>query len=233
MSPTFWNNPACVRYLPFAVFMAFIGLGEVLSFLDARNVVTLPETALYYLYPVKVTAVAFLLIRFRHHYHEVSRDSLADLPVTLAVCGAGILVFFLWINMDWMLPFAGSPNSFNPELLPGYGMQIIMTGFRIFGAVLIVPIMEELFWRSFLIRYIEDSDFEKISIGHFSWAPFLITVVLFGMEHHFFFAGMMAGAVYSVILYRTRSIAQCILAHTVTNLALSVYVITTGQWRFW
>ena len=228
MNLSIWKNPAFVRYLPFATFMAFIGFYEVIRFFEGMEVFTLTETALYYLYPLEVIVVAIILIRFRHYYHEVSWRYLANLPVTLAVCGAGILVFLLWIRMDWILPIAGSPKGFNPELLPGRGLQIVMTGFRIFGAVLVVPIMEELFWRSFLIRYIVDSDFEKIPIGHFSWTSFLMTVVLFGTEHHFFLAGMMAGTVYSVILYRTRNIAQCILAHAVTNLALAVYVITTG-----
>lgn len=233
MNPSFWNSPACVRSLPFAIFMAFIGLDEVIRFLEGQEILTLSETTLYYLYPVKVIVVALILIKFRHYYHEMSWRSLANLPVTLAACATGILVFFLWIHMDWLLPIAGSPKGFNPELLPGRGLQIFMTGFRIFGAVLVVPVMEELFWRSFLIRYIVNSDFEKVPIGHFSWASFLITVVLFGTEHYFILAGMMAGAFYSVILYRTRNITQCILAHAVTNLALAVYVVTTGQWRFW
>jgi len=233
MNLSFWNNPSCARYLPFATFMAFIGLDEVIHFLGGKEVFTLSETALYYLYPVKVIVVALILIRFRHYYNEVSWRSLVNLPVTLAVCGVAILVFFLWINMNWILPIVGSPKGFNLELLPGHGLQIVMAGFRVFGAVLVVPIMEELFWRSFLIRYIVDSDFEKIPIGHFSWTSFLMTVVLFGTEHHFLLAGMMAGTVYNVILYRTRNIAQCILAHAVTNLALAVYVITTGQWKFW
>jgi CAAX prenyl protease-like protein len=93
--------------------------------------------------------------------------------------------------------------------------------------------MEELFWRSFLIRYIIGNDFSKIPIGTFSWASFLITVVLIGLEHHYFLAGMMAGAVFNLLLYFTRSISQCILAHAVANLALGIYVLQTGKWLFW
>ena len=64
--------------------------------------------------------------------------------------------------MDWALSASGRPQGFNPTLLSGTGVQFVMTAFRVAGAVLVVPLMEELFWRSFLIRYIVDHDFEKV-----------------------------------------------------------------------
>ena len=213
--------------------MAFIGIDEIIRFAADKGLFALTDTTLYYLYPVKAVVVAALLFHYRRAYTEVSLKDLTRLSVTAAVTLLGILVFILWINMDWALSATGSPQGFNPKLLPGAGMQIVMTAFRIAGAVLVVPLMEELFWRSFLIRYIVDPDFEKVPVGRFTWPSFLITVVLFGLEHHFVLAGMTAGILYSIILYRTRSLAQCILAHAVTNLALAIYVIASGKWHFW
>lgn len=226
-------NPAFYRYIPFAVFMAFIGLDEAIRFLAEHGLFTLETTTLYYLYPVKTLVVAYLLYRFKGEYRELKFKDLTNLPATLTVCVTGLLVFFLWIQMDWTPGVTGSPQGFNPTLLPGREFQIVMTLFRIVGAVLVVPLMEELFWRSFLIRYIIDRDFEKVPLGVFTWASFLLTVVLFGFEHTFMLAGIMAGVIYNLIFYRTRSIAQCILAHAITNLALAVYVIFTGKWHFW
>jgi len=213
--------------------MAFIGLEEGLRFLAEKGFLTLTETSLYYLYPVKVLVVAYLLYRYRSEYREISLSDLACLPRTLAVCGTGLLVFILWVNMDWAFLASGKHQGFNPTLLPGKELQLIMTLFRISGAVLVVPIMEELFWRSFLIRYIIDQDFEKVPVGAFTWASFIVTVVMFGLEHHLILAGMVAGIIYNLLLYRTRSLAQCVLAHAVTNLALAVYVMFTGKWYFW
>lgn len=226
-------NPAFYRYLPFAVFMAFIGLDEAIRFSAEHGLLTLEATTLYYLYPVKTLVVAHLLYRYRKEYRELTFKELTNIPATLAVCGAGLLVFFLWIQMDWGLGVTVTPQGFNPTLLPGIELQIVLTLFRVAGAVLVVPLMEELFWRSFLIRYIIDRDFQKVSIGAFTWVSFLLTVILFGLEHNYFLAGMMAGVMYNLILYKTRSIAHCVLAHAVTNLALALYVIITGQWRFW
>lgn len=224
---------ARARYLPFAFFMAFIGIDEVLRHLAEQGLFTLSATTLYYSYPIKTLAVAALLFHYRKQYTELSLKDLANYRSTIASCLLGLLVFILWINMDWSFSRTGSPQGFNPTLFPNLGLQLGMTAFRIAGAVLLVPLMEELFWRSFLIRYIIDNDFEKQPLGSFTWASFMITVILFGLEHHFILAGITAGVLYSLLLYRTRSIAQCILSHAVTNLALAIYVLYTDKWYFW
>ena len=224
---------ALPRILPFAVFMAFIGLNELLQTLGSHGLISLHATALYYLYPLKTVVVGYLLFRYRKEYRELTARDLAQFPTTLAVCCAGILVFILWINMDWTLGASGTPAGFHPALFPDPAVRLAMTLVRIAGAVLVVPLMEELFWRSFLIRYLVDNNFAKVPVGTFSWGSFLMTVVLFGTEHNYIYAGMMAGAAYNLILYRTRSLSQCVLAHAVTNLALALYVISTGNWQFW
>jgi CAAX prenyl protease-like protein len=110
---------------------------------------------------------------------------------------------------------------------------MFMIGARLAGAVLLVPVMEELFWRSFLIRYLIETDFSKVPIGQFTWASCIITVVLFGLEHNLILAGIMAGLAYNLLLYFTRSIFHCTLSHAVTNLLLGLYVLQTGNWHFW
>jgi len=226
-------NSAFYRYIPFTVFIIFIALDEFTRFLAGQGLFTLEATTLYYLYPVKAVATGYLLYLFKERYHELTFKDLANLPATLASCAVGLVVFALWINMDWALGSAHVPQGFDPSLLPGRNLQFAMVLIRIAGAVLVVPLMEELFWRSFLIRYIIDHTFENVSIGTFTWASFLITVVLFGLEHNFFYAGIMAGIFYNLLLYRTRSLAQCVLAHAVTNFALAIYVVSTGKWQFW
>ena len=224
---------ALYRYLPFAVFMGFIGLDGFIRFLAGQGLFKLESVTLYYLYPVKALTVGFLLYLFRNRYRELVLHDLKNLPATLAACATGLVVFVLWINMDWSLGAAGVPQGFNPTLLPGRAVQVVMTLFRVAGAVLVVPLMEELFWRSFLVRYIINKDFGAVRMGTFTWVSFIFTVVLFGLEHNYILAGIMAGIFYNLLLYRTRSLAQCVLAHAVTNLALAVYVVASGKWQFW
>jgi uncharacterized protein len=221
------------RALPFALFMAFIGVDEGIRFAVQHHWLTVPDSAPYYLYPVKTVSVAALLYLYRGKYQELQLKDLLNGRTSAAVCVIGVLTFVMWISMDWTLPGAGAPKGFNPTLLPEGAVRLLMTATRVAGAVLVVPLMEELFWRSFLLRYLIDPDFESVPVGRFTWGSFLATTVLFGLEHHLFVAGMVAGAIYTIILYKTRSLAQCVLAHAVTNLALAGYVLYTSKWYFW
>jgi len=226
-------DKALPRYLPFAVFMAFIGLNELLQTLAKHGVLQLEAATLYYMYPLKTLVVGYLLFRYRKTYEELRFKELSKIPTTLVVFCVGVLVCLLWVQMDWTLDAASAPPGFNPALLPDPAVRLAMTCFRIAGAVLVVPLMEELFWRSFMIRYLINNDFVRVPVGTFTWASFLFTVALFGAEHNYIYAGIMAGVVYNLILYKTRSLTQCVLAHAVTNLALAIYVVSTGNWQFW
>jgi len=134
--------------------------------------------------------------------------------------------------MDFSWATQGQASGYNP-FQAGAGFGLVLAGIRLLGASLVVPFMEEIFWRSFIIRYIISTDFRAVPIGKFTLASFLISVVLFGVEHHFWLAGMMAGAIYNLLLYKTGRIWPCILAHTVTNLALGVHVLITKEWIWW
>jgi len=227
------DNTTIHRIAPFILFMVFIAIEEALRFSTHRQWLTLPDSMLYYLYPLKAVSVGLLLYKYKDQYKELRLKDLLRLKTSAAVCGLGLVTFVIWISVDWMLSLTAPTSGFNPTLLPQGPVRGLMTTTRVAGAVCIVPIMEELFWRSFLLRYLIEVDFASVPIGRFTWSSFLICTVLFGLEHHLFFAGMIAGAVYNVILYTTRSLAQCILAHAITNLALACYVLYTGRWYFW
>lgn len=221
------------RVLPFALFMGFIGLQQGLEYLRTKGFLALTNQDLLYLYPIKAIAVGLLLLLFRRHYRELKWADLAEWKTTAGTVLLGLLVFFLWINMDWDFASLGENPGFDPSLISGEGTRNLLIIFRLIGAALVVPIMEELFWRSFLLRYIIDSDFTKVQVGRFTWGSFAISAVLFGLEHHLLLAGIMAGVAYNLLLYKTKSISQCILCHAVTNLALGIYVLQTSSWRFW
>lgn len=223
-------SSAAARYLPFAVFMAFIGLEQLLRFLMQRGLVAGNDNLLLYLYPVKIALVVGILYTFRKQYREVRWQDLQQIPAVLLTVVAGLLVFLLWIGLAGLnSPATGGYNPY--QAVPG--LQMVLLVLRVLGAAVVVPIMEELFWRSFLIRYIDNHAFEQVPLGQFSWPSFLITVVLFGVEHHLIIAGMVAGIFYNLVLYRTRSLAHCILAHAITNGVLAFYVIKSARWELW
>ncbi len=229
-----FKNQAFSRVAPFVVFMAFIGLEQGLrALLDHHQVLNFDAAALNWLYLPKAVLVGLMLWLFRQSYVEVKTRDLLDYRKTALSVSSGLLVFILWVNMDWTLGSQGDPAGFDPEVFSTEASKWLMILVRISGAVIIVPIMEELFWRSFLLRYLIDSDFTRVAIGRFSLFSFIAVSILFGLEHHYVFAGIMAGVIFNGIYYYTRSIVQCILSHAVANLCLAAYVLNTDSWNFW
>lgn len=221
------------RILPFGLFMLFIAIQQLAEWGLEQGIQLYEQKHLLYLYPLKTALVALLLIALWRNYSEINLADLKKLPATGASILLGLLVFVLWINMDWDFASFGASAGFDPTLITSDPERWMLIAFRLTGAAILVPIMEELFWRSFLLRYIIKSDFNAVRIGSYTLSSFLICAVLFGLEHSLILAGIMAGMAYSLLLYKTKSIAQCILSHGVTNLALGIYVLQTGSWMFW
>jgi CAAX prenyl protease-like protein len=147
----------------------------------------------------------------------------------------GLIVTALWVGLDGHYPalsFLGKRSAFDPEVLP----RIRRIGFfavRLYGLVLLVPLIEELFWRSFLIRWVIDPDFERVPIGRVTPLAVAVTAVGFGFEHPEWLPGILTGLIWAWLLWWSKSVSACVLSHLVANLALGIYVIATGDWRFW
>jgi len=107
-------------------------------------------------------------------------------------------------------------------------------GWRTARAVIIVPIVEELFWRAWMLRWLIDTNFQKVPLGAYTPFAFWITAILFASEHGpYWDVGLLTGIVYNFWMIRSKSVADCILMHAVTNALLSGYVIATAQWQYW
>jgi CAAX prenyl protease-like protein len=221
------------RIIPFALYFVFVGLDEGLRFLVSAGFATIPTEIFLFLYPVKISVVIVALWYFRTAYTELNLHDLSQWQYTIFSTVMGIIVFVLWIKMTWTFAVFGTVQGYNPTAIQQGAARIAVIASRLFGASIVVPAMEELFWRSFIVRYIIKPDFEKVQVGYFTLASFVISAILFGIEHNLWLAGIMAGVVYNFVLYKTKSIAQCILAHAVTNGSLGVYVLSTQSWYFW
>ena len=185
-------------------------------------------------YILKVVLVTAALLYFRPVWKE---DIRADARVLLPAIVVGMLVFAAWILIDPITPeiaMLGKRTEFNPFVkIPDANLRTLFLAFRFFGLVVMVPIMEELFWRSFLLRFITKEEFRSVPIGTYSIAGFGIVAAAFGFAHPEWLAAILCAAAYAGLLSYTKSIFACIIAHAVTNLALGIYVLSTGHWKFW
>lgn len=148
----------------------------------------------------------------------------------------GVAVFGLWVGLEGRYPvFQESGTAWNPFAVFGAGSMSAWAfiGVRIAGSTLLVPMLEEVFYRSFLYRWIADPDFEKVDLGEFRWRPFLVASAVFGLAHREWLAGMLTGALLQWLALRRRDLGDALTAHAVANLLLGIWVVWRGQWIFW
>jgi len=121
------------------------------------------------------------------------------------------------------------------SLPPGLKANLGFIVLRCVGSAVLVPILEELFWRGWMMRWlIDNTNFLKVPLGKYVPFAFWMVAILFASEHGpFWEVGLAAGIVYNWWIVRTRNLADCILAHGVTNAVLAGYVLVTGQWQYW
>jgi len=224
-------RPSYVRIIPFALYMAFIAVveGAKLLGLPAPS-----QETMNWLYPAKVGLAAAAIIFFWKDYDDLIWKELSNVRNTLLSVGMGLLIFVLWINLDLDFAIQGELTRYDPYATFQDGtVRVVMILCRVAGAALIVPVMEELFWKSFLVRYLADKDITRVAPGTFTTISFVGTAALFGLEHQLWVAGIVAGVGYNYLYFKTRSLAQCILSHALTNAVLAAYVLSTGKWYFW
>ncbi|MGH9672490.1 MAG: CAAX prenyl protease-related protein [Bryobacteraceae bacterium] len=216
-------RPWIAYVLPFAALLTLLAVGDML--LPGR-----------WEYPVRTLILALTLLL-------CSRRAISLRTVEpLASIGVGLGVFGLWIAPDVLWPGWRDhwifQNQLTGPLVAGIPEPLredpIVIVSRTIRAALLVPVIEELFWRGFLVRWLIHRDFLKVPLGSVTANSFFVTTVMFAAEHGpHWDVGLLAGVIYNVWMVRTRSLGDCILAHAVTNAALSAYVLCYGKWEYW
>jgi uncharacterized protein len=231
-------DPSCRRLivrddlayvLPMFTFIAIIGIGT-LGTKFGYGFTWYP-----WAYLARVVIVAAMLIAFRHAYTKI-RWNHWWLGLIVGVVG-----IFQWVGMQNFLEshfdfFKPGENVFNPEeFFKGHTTRWAFEAVRLFGAVLVVPFMEELFWRDFCWRsIIAPNDFKLAAVGEWDWKAFVIVPLIFAVVHgNWWLTAIGWGFMIGGLLAYTKSLGACIIAHATTNLLLGVYVLYSKQWSLW
>jgi len=216
--------PSVSYIAPFAVFIGLLSLNRILP---------LPDLVIQIL-QIAIPAGAILLFsrdvvdfRLRHAWSSIA---------------IGLAVFAIWIAPDVLFPGYRHHWLFQNALLgtlhssisePARARTAVLV-LRTMRAALLVPIVEELFWRAWLMRWLISPNFEKVPLGAYQAAAFWLCAIMFASEHGAYWdVGLAAGVIYNWWMIRTRSLGDLILAHGVTNACLSAYVIAAGKWEYW
>lgn len=223
-----WQQPLWIRVLPFVGFLMLTSLQGSFG-----------ESSIYWVYVLKTVVGCFLLAFM---WPKVAEMRWSCSPEAIAV---GFLCFIVWVGLDGFYPRldevfdsnrASEPDGYwNPlaffEASPSIAWLVI--GVRILGSALIVPPLEEVFYRSTVYRYIIDPKIESVGLGQFHGKAFLGTCLLFGLVHQEWLAGVICGIAFQWLVLRKQRLGDAISAHAITNLLLGLSVVGTKSWRFW
>jgi CAAX prenyl protease-like protein len=228
----FASSPALARVLPFGIFL-------VLTFLQGQ----FGESGRYWGYTIK-SLIGVVLLWWAWPYVAEMRWKFS---LSAVVVGVGVLA--IWVGLDSLVPKqqdlwiklglskapATPPLPWNPFSQFGEGSALgwFFLVARILGSTVVVPPLEETFYRSFLYRWIAKPEFQSVSLGHFSWKPFALTAVIFGFAHNEWLAGILCAAAYQGLVCLKKNLGEAMTAHAITNFLLGIYVMARNEWHFW
>lgn len=224
----FAQSPIAVRVVPFVVFLG-------LTFMQGW----FGEASRYWVYVLKTLVGMWLIWEMRPFVAELR---LAWSWEALAV---GVAVCVMWIGLDGFYPKlseltgmgggSDAPKPWNPHAQFGEGSLLAwaVIGVRLAGSSLVVPPLEEVFFRSFLYRYLIRLDFLSVPLSRFHGVAFVLTALVFALEHEQWLAGVLCGFAYQALVIRKGRLGDAIVAHGITNFLLGLWVVWKGDWRFW
>ena len=227
----FGATPQEKAYLaPFLGFLLVSVAGEAVGHFYDGAAFWMASAPRYWVYPLQTVFSGALLAQgWRLMEWRPPRD-------WLLACAVGAMALALWVAPQEWLGLPLRREGFDPGFFGASGWPWRLNlGFRFLRLVIVVPLIEEVFWRGFLLRYLIDQDFTQVPFGTFSGKSFAIVSLAFCFEHSppDWPAALATGILYNFLACRTRNLAACVFAHAVTNLLLGIYVLHTRQWGFW
>lgn len=242
------TSPTAAHVMPLALFVVLNALPDLLRIQNSELPwhVRAPE---HWVYPLQTVLCTVVLVLFRRHYTFSPWRGLS-LAFVLGVVGIACWIAPSLLREHLMqsgeqpspwwkwLGITERTEGFDPMIAKDSSLWFgAVVGFRFARMVLVVPFVEELFWRGFLMRYLltEDGRFEKISFGTHAWKVFWIVTLAVMLIHRSedYLGAFVWGSLVYFVAVRTKSLGACVFMHAVGNLALGLYVMKTQQWGFW
>ncbi len=222
LSFQFRASPAHARVLPYVIIL-------VLTFVQD----SFDGPLRYWLYLAKMLVGAWCIWEVRALIPEVRW------AVSWEAVMVGVLVCVIWVGLD---PYYGKVQFlvkagalWNPfkEFGEKSAMGWLFAVVRIIGSALVVPPIEEAFYRSFLYRYLVRKDFTTFPMSHVHWLSLIVTALIFGFSHYQWLAGILCGLAYQWLVIRKNRLGDAMTAHAITNFLLGLWVVWKGAWEFW
>ena len=228
----FSASPLLARVAPFVIFLLLTAAQGQFG-----------PTSAYWFYLAKTLVGLWLIFEIRPLVTEM-RWAISWEAI---VVGVGIFAVWVGVSGEWTtqnslwvkLGLASAPKTappvWNPnvEFSAGSTLAWLFIVVRILGSTFVVPPLEEIFYRSFLYRYLANQNFLSVPLNRFVPVPFLVTTLMFGLAHNEWLAGIICGVAYQWLVLRKGRLGDAMTAHAITNFLLGIWIVGLGKWQFW
>jgi CAAX prenyl protease-like protein len=233
------KRPDLPYLAPFMSFLVLMMLGSIVESIAGEEARIRWTPVLYTVRTIGAGAVA---LAFWKYWPPLGK---AYLPAALVF---GLLTTVMWVVVhDWCARHSWYPMTqllgrdalpdkyYDPYARLGHGAALwFFLVVRIGGASIVVPIVEEIFWRGWVLRVLIDPwDFRRVPLGAFTLKSFLICSVASAMEHPMWEVGILCWIVWNLLFYWKKSLLFMIVMHGITNFALYAWVVWAQRWVYW
>ncbi len=175
-------------------------------------------------YPLRVVVAAALLFAYRRSYPRL------DLSRPWLGVAAGLAVALLWIvGFQRADPDSGAALRTGLAALPA-PLAAAWVAARLLGAVVTVPLAEELAFRGYLMRRLVARDFTALPFRAATFLALVGSSVAFGLLHSQWLLAAVAGLAYGWLAIHRGRLSDAVIAHATTNAVVAGYALAMADW---
>lgn len=201
-----------------------------------------------WIYPLQTVAAGVLMIFWRRHYELEWSTWKVLAGAAMGVVGIGLWILptqaYEWMGLTerpegWLKWLGVLPrrDGFDPGVFTSPAGWWTATILRFLRAAVVVALVEEIFWRGFMMRFIlkPDGDYWRIPFGTASWLSYGVVTALVVLVHAP--ADWAAAFVWGTLVYLlavwTRSLLACVVMHGVANFLMGWYALAFEKHGLW
>ncbi len=237
--------------IPFAVFMAFMILLQFVGgFIEWKH----PDAPwwrqdpAHFVYPVQTLVALGCLFHYRRVYRFDWSLKWAFVGIVFGTIGIGFWLLPTVLYDAWgltgktegilkWLGFADRNEGFDPRIFQNPAAYWTSLIFRFIRAAIVVALVEEIFWRGFLMRFVCDweGDYWKQPFGRATWLSFAVVTGLFMLAHApaDYAGAFIYGSLTYLLCIWSKSLGTCVIMHATANFLMGIYIMKSGNYGLW
>ena len=236
---------------PFAVFMGFMLVLQLVAAKIGWDHPDAPwwrQDPAHFIYPVQTLVVLGMLGYYWRSYSFGWSWKWSSIAVLFGVVGIGFWLLPTTLYDHWGLTgrttgilrwfgVEARRDGFDPGIFESPAAYWTALILRFLRAVVVVALVEEIFWRGFLMRFVCDweGDYWHQPFGRATWKSYLMVTGLFMLAHApVDYAGaFIYGSLTYLLCVWSKSLGACVIMHAVANFLMGLYIMAYGKYGLW